>query len=148
MGRAERLEPALRGQDVVAPVGVEIACADPVSVALRTDDVLHPFPILQLVPEQRRAGRARELGEQFERLAVVVQVHEEGKLGGADGVDLRFRPGILRLAGVLQPDDAPGEVGNLHDVGEAVPVHVHRQVAEVVHVPRGEADVANLVCGP
>ena len=105
-----RFQPSLRRQDIVAPVAVEIARANAVAVTLHTHHMPHPLVVLQLVPEDRRAGGARELRKNLERLAVVVQVYEKRELGRTDRFNLRLGPGLFRFSRILQPDDPSREV--------------------------------------
>jgi hypothetical protein len=107
-----------------------------------------PLPVRELVPRQRRLRRAGELRQDLERLAVVVQVDQKREFRRANRVDLRFRPRAAAFAWIPEPDDPPCEVRDLHDVGIAVAVDVHRQIAEVVDVAAVERNVADLVPGP
>ena len=81
-----RFQPAFGREDVVAPVAIDIAHADAVAVALLAHDVLHPLAALQFEPGQRNIG-AVELGEQFLRLAIIVQIHQEREFRGTAGID-------------------------------------------------------------
>src|SRR5689334_9205396 len=49
-------EPALRRQDVVPAITVEIAHANPVAVALRADNVFYPLPSGQFEPGKGHIG--------------------------------------------------------------------------------------------
>jgi hypothetical protein len=141
------LKPALRGEDVVAAIAVHVADTDAVAVALVADDVLDEFAVDQLEPGGGHVG-AIELGEEFLCFAVVVEIDEEGEFGGATVIDLVHRPRAAGFAGVFEPDDVVGEVGELDDVGPAVAVDIHWQVAEVVDVAAEVVDLAERMPGP
>src|SRR5690349_239271 len=59
-----------------------------------------------------------------------------------------FLPHAASLARILIPPDALAEPGAAHDVGVAVAIHIHRQVAEIVDVIVGVVDFAEAMRGP
>ena len=135
-----RFQPAFGREDVVAPVAIDIAHTDAVAVALPADDVLHPLAVLQFEPGQRNIG-AVELGEQLLRLAVIIEVHQEGEFRGTAGIDFVDRPRAAALPRILQPDDLRREITELHDVHPAVAIHVDGDIGEVVDVVGVEVDL-------
>ena len=92
-------KPALRRQDVIPLVAVDVASADAVTVTPCADNALGPHSILQVVPGQRRFGGAGELWKEVVGLPVVVEIDEEGEFGWTDGVDEVLRPLAIGLAG-------------------------------------------------
>src|SRR4051812_17188979 len=97
-------EPALRRDDIVPAVSVEITGTDTVAVALRTHDMLDPLASSQFEPSEGNFGPV-EFGKKLKRLSVVIQIDQKRELRWSARVDLGGLPIASRLAGVLQPND-------------------------------------------
>ena len=104
-----RLQPPSWRQDVVALVAVHVASADAVTVGGRADDMRDPGLVLDFIPGLAGAVLLRE---DFLRLAVVVEIGDDGELDVEAGMDRRGLPCLAlfaRLAGVSPPSDLFGE---------------------------------------
>src|SRR5260370_42024449 len=97
-----RFKPALRREDVVAPVAVDIARANPVTVALRADDVFYKGAIANLVPRERGFPLA-ELRKHLTFLAVVVKIHQEREFDRIAVLYRVFLPLTAALSRILNP---------------------------------------------
>src|SRR5260370_588937 len=109
-GVGRRFKPALRREDVVAPIAVDIARANPVTVALRADDVFYKGAIADLEPRKRGFPLA-ELRKQLTFLAVVVKIHQEREFDGIAVLDRVFLPLTAALSRILHPIELACEIG-------------------------------------
>ena len=118
------------------------------TVGGRADDVRDPGLVLDFIPGLAGAVLLRE---DFLRLAVVVEIGDDGELDVEAGMDRRGLPCLAlfaRLAGVSPPRDLFGEPGDRHHVGISIGIDVDHQVAEVVDVLVAEAELPEAVFGP
>ena len=88
---------------------------------------------------------------QISRSRVLAGPRSHRRAGRRRAGDLMCSPAhalLARPARILPPRDLLGEPGDAHEIGIAVAVHVHGQVAEVVVVVVREVQVAELVFRP
>src|SRR6185503_9758396 len=79
------LQPARWRDDVLTPVAIHVAGSDTVTKkSWLTDHVFDPFAVLNLVPGCRQVCRTRELRQELQRLAVIIEIDEKSEFGRTD----------------------------------------------------------------
>jgi hypothetical protein len=66
------------------------------------------------------------LGKDFAGLAIVIEIHQEGKLDGVPILDEVFLSDAAGPAGILVPPELLGVRGGTDDVEEAIAVNIDR----------------------
>src|SRR6476660_8122248 len=146
-----RFEPAPGRDDVVPSILIDIAQADSVAVAVRADDVTHPFGVTafanQFIPGHGKIF-VSELREELFGLSRVHKVNQENKFDRGARLNYGFPPGFVLSARIFPPGKRLLPVGTTDNIGISVSINIDGYVAQVLDVTIGVTEVAKVVFDP